>query len=309
MEARIRGDAHMRLQFFCSPYHVNSALYPVFSHFEYAAGLSHRDPPATRLEKLASLLGVAQSSEDFQFIAAGMSLSAEPVRGTELSPQRQKAMLLGALTRSLERLANRIALLIVVEDAHWIDATSGELLSLLVDQVPSLRVLLLITMRPGLAGVWTCQRETTTITVSRLDNAASSELLRRISGNSFLPKEVEQEILGRTDGNPLFIEEITKAILEVGPTGKQQDVPEPGAEWRVEVPESLNASLLERLDRQLPAKLVAQIAAVIGRDFPYDLLSRVSDLPEQVLNHGLELLTSSGLAYQRVQPPEGQVSF
>jgi class 3 adenylate cyclase len=307
LSSRIADEPHSRLQFFCSPYHVNSVLFPVITQFEHAAKFSSRDPPHVKLEKLASMLRVPQQSEELLLIAEAMSLPVAMVPNTaEEGSQRRKALLLKALVKALERLASSIPLFVVVEDAHWIDATSGELLQILIGRVPALPVLILISLRPEVAGAWAGRRETTMITLGRLDQVASASLLRKIAGSTVLPTKLETEILERTDGIPLFIEEITKTILQHTPAPGQSGDPELLDHT---VPESLNASLLERLDRQLPAKQVAQIASVIGRDFQYDLLSHVSDIPEHVLTKGLQSLTDSGLVYQKGLPPESNYRF
>jgi DNA-binding winged helix-turn-helix (wHTH) protein/tetratricopeptide (TPR) repeat protein len=298
LEQRLHTEPHMRLRYFCSPYHQDSALYPVADQFGRASGFAPHDPPAARLQKLEALLARTRTpDEDVALIADLVSLRI-PERHPlpNLSPQRKKERTLEALIRQLEGLARRRPVLVAVEDAHWVDPTSRELLDLIVERIRNLPVLLIVTFRPEFQPVWTGQPQVTMLTLNRLDQRDRSVLVMRIANGRALPDEVVDQLIDRSDGVPLFIEELTKSFLESG-------APQAG------IPASLHDSLIARLDRLGPARQVAQIGAAIGRQFTYGLLHAVSDLPEDELRAALARLVASELATQRGTPPEAIYSF
>jgi len=298
LEGRLHPESHFRLRYSCSPYHQDSALFPFIDQLGRAAGFAPNDPPAARLEKLEGLLArAAQPGEDVAFIADLLSLPASdryPL--PNLSPQRKKERTLEALIRQLEGLARQRPVLMVFEDARWIDPTSRELLDHTIERVRSLSVLLIVTFRPEFQPPWTGQPQVMTLTINRLDRRDRRALVAQIAGGKTFPEEVVDQIVDRTDGVPLFIEELTKSVLESG-------VPPVG------IPTTLHDSLLARLDRLASARLVAQIGAAIGRQFPYGLLLAVSDLPEDELRVGLAGLVASDLVFQRGAPPDAVYSF
>ena len=225
---RLHAEAHIRLRYFCSPYHKDSALYPFIDQLGRAAGFARDDPPAARLEKLEALLArAAPPDKDVAFLADLLSLPAsERYPLPNLSPQRKKERTLEALIRQLEGLARRQPVVVVFEDAHWIDPTSRELLDLTVERIRSLPVLLIVTFRPEFQPPWTGQPQVTVLTLSRLDRRDRSALVAQIAGGKALPDEVVDQIVDRTDGVPLFIEELTKSVLESGcPAGGNSDPP------------------------------------------------------------------------------------
>jgi predicted ATPase len=231
------------------------------------------------------------------FVADLLSLPASGRRPLpNLSPQRKKERALEALIRQLEGLARQQPVLMVFEDAHWIDPTSRELLDLTIEHIRSLPVLLIVTFRPEFQPVWAGQPQVTTLVLNRLDRRDRSALVAQIAGSEALPEEVVDQIVDRTDGVPLFIEELTKSVLESGGP-------------LIAIPSTLHDSLMARLDRFASVRLVAQIGAAIGRQFPYALLRAVSDLPEDELRVALVRLVASELVFQRGTPPDAVYSF
>jgi class 3 adenylate cyclase/tetratricopeptide (TPR) repeat protein len=295
---RLHADTHLRLRYFCSPYHQDSALYPFIDQLGRAAGFARDDMPAARLEKLKVLLARATPpNEDVAFLADLLSLPASERHPLpNLSPQRKKERTLEALIRQLEGLARHQPVVMVFEDAHWIDPTSQELLDLAIEHVRSLPVLLIVTFRPEFQPSWTGQAQVSALTLNRLDRRDQAALVERIAGGKALSEEVIEQIADRADGVPLFIEELTKSVLESGvtPTG---------------IPTTLHDSLTARLDRLGPVRQVAQTGAAIGREFAYPLLRNVSRLPEDELQTALARLVASELVFQRGTPPDAVYSF
>ena len=218
LEERLHAEPHLRLRYFCSPYHQDSALFPFIDQLGRAAGFAHDDLPGAKLEKLEALLARAASpEEDVAFIADLLSLpGSERHPLPNLSPQRKKERTLEALIRQLEGLARRQPVVMVFEDAHWIDPTSRELLDLTVERVRSLPVLLIVTFRPEFQPPWTGQPQVTMLALNRLDRRDRTALVAQIAGSKALPDEVVAQIVDRTDGVPLFVEELTKSVLEGG---------------------------------------------------------------------------------------------
>jgi class 3 adenylate cyclase/predicted ATPase len=295
---RLHAEPHLRLRYFCSPYHQDSALYPFIDQLGRAARFTRDDPPAVRLEKLEALLsGTAPSDEDVAFIADLLSLPTSDRHPLpNLSPQRKKRRTLDALIGQLESLARQHPVMMVFEDAHWIDPTSRELLDLVVERVGRLPVLLIVTFRPEFQPPWIGQPQVTTLALNRLDRRERTALVEQVAGGKALPDEVIAQIADRTDGVPLFVEELTKSVLESG-------VPLVG------IPTTLHASLLARLDRLASVRLVAQTGAAIGREFSYELLRAVSRLSEDELQTALARLVASELVFQRGTPPDAVYAF
>ena len=295
---RLRDEHHLRLRHFCSPYHQDSALFPFIDQIGRAAGFARDDPPAAKLEKLKALLARAVPlDEDLALLADLLSLPpSEHHPLPNLSPQRKKEKTLEALIRQLEGLARQQPVLMFFEDAHWIDPTSRELLDLTIERVRRLPVLLIVTFRPELQPPWTGQPQVTMLALNRLDRRDRTTLIEQIASRTTLPDEVIDQIAARTDGVPLFIEELTKSVMESG-------VPAVG------IPATLHDSLMARLDRLSSVRLVAQIGAAIGREFPYGLLRSVCRIPDDELQAALVRLVSSELVFQRGTPPEAVYRF
>jgi predicted ATPase len=312
LEGRLHDEPHIRLRYFCSPYCRDSALYPFIDQLWHAAEFARDDPPEAKLEKLEGVLArAAPPDEDVALLADLLSLPASERHPLpNLSPQRKKERTLEALIRQLEGLARRQPMVVVFEDAHWIDPTSRELLDLTVERVHSLPVLLIMTFRPEFQPPWTGQPQVTMLALNRLDRHDRSALVAQIAGGKALPDEVVAQIIDRTDGVPLFIEELTKSVLECGLLRAEDDryvldtaLP-PFA-----IPSTLHDSLLARLDRLASVRFVARIGAAIGREFPYALLRAVSRLPEDELQTALARLVASELVFQRGVPPDAVYSF
>jgi class 3 adenylate cyclase/predicted ATPase len=309
---RLHAEPHLRLRYFCSPYHQDSALFPFIDQLGRAAGFARDDSPADKLEKLGALLAQAAPLDaDLAFLADLMSLPAsERYPLPNLSPQRKKERTLEALIRQLENLACRQPVFMIFEDAHWIDPTSRELLDLAIERVRSLAVLLMITFRPEFQPPWTGQPQVTMLALNRLDRRDRTALVEQIASGKALPAEIIDQIVDRADGVPLFVEELTKSVLESGVLREEADryvldraLP-PFA-----IPTTLQASLLARLDRLASVRLVAQIGAAIGREFSYALLRAVSRLAEDELQAALARLVVSELVFQRGIPPDAVYSF
>jgi len=309
---RLQDEPHLRLSYFCSPDHQASALHPFIEQLGRAAGFSREDPPAVQREKLESLLATAASpDEEVALLADLLSLPASERHPLpDLNPRRKKERTLAALIRRLERLAGAQPVVMIVEDAHWIDPSSRELLDLAVERVGSLAVLLIVTFRPEFRPPWTGQSHVTMLVLKRLERSDRIALVAQLTGGRALPDELIDQIVDRTDGVPLFVEELTKSVLESG------RLREEGNRYVLDralpalaIPASLLASLTARLDRSASGRRVAQIGAAIGREFRYALLRGVARLADDELQAALADLVASELVFQRGVPPEAVYSF
>jgi class 3 adenylate cyclase/predicted ATPase len=310
LEERLQSEPHTRLRYFCSPQHTDSAFYPFIMQLERAAGFERRDTAEAKFEKLLSLLGASPGHDtDVRLLAELLSIPANNgYAPLNWSPQQKKEKTFEALLGQLEVLSRQRPVLMVYEDVHWIDPSSRELLDLTVERVASLPVLLVITFRPEFESPWTGQSYVSSLSLSRLGRREGAALVERVAGQQALSDAIMAEIVERTDGIPLFVEELTKAVLEAGAESVSalSAVPRPA----LSVPATLHASLMARLDRLGPAaKDVAQKASVIGRDFAYDLLSSIADLPEPKLREALDRLTGSGLLFARGVAPQATFIF
>jgi class 3 adenylate cyclase/predicted ATPase len=311
LSQRIETEPHTRLRYFCSPHHQDSALHPFIGRLERAAGFTREDTTGTKLDKLEALLGDGAEPGDLSLIAEMLSFSGgERFPPLDLSPQRKKERTLAALLRQLQALARRQPVLMIFEDLHWIDPTSREVLDLTVEKIAALPVLLVATYRPEFQPPWVGGSQVTVIALNRLGRNERATLVHRLAGNlGMLPPDVVDEIVERTDGVPLFVEELTKAVVEAG---ADRGYPSISAVPRssLAVPATLHASLLGRLDRLGPAaKAVAQVGAAIGRDFSYELLAAAAPLAEPELQDALRRLVEAGLVFQRGMPPTAEYLF
>jgi len=311
LSQRIETEPHTRIRYFCSPHDQDSALYPFIGQLERAAVFARDDTTATRLDKLEALLGDGAEPGDISLIAEMLSLSGgERFPPLDLSPQRKKERTLAALLRQLQALARRQPVLMIFEDLHWIDPTSREVLDLTVEKIAALPVLLVATYRPEFQPPWVGQSQVTVIALNRLGRNEGATLVHRLAGNlGVLPPDVVDEIVERTDGVPLFVEELTKAVVEAdADRGNLPISAVPSSS--LAVPATLHASLLGRLDRLGPAaKNVAQIGAAIGRDFSHELLAAAAPLAEPELQEALRRLVEAGLVFQRGVPPAAEYLF
>ena len=312
LEEQLPAEPYVRLRYFCSPYHQDSALFPFIDQLGRASGFAREDPPAAKLEKLEAVLALAAPpDDDLALLADLMSLPvSERHPLPNLSAQRRKERTLEALIRQLEGLARRQRVAIVFEDAHWIDPTSRELLDLTVERVRTLPVLLIVTFRPEFQPPWPGQPWVTMLALNRLDRRDRTALVEQIAGSKALPNEVVAQIADRADGVPLFVEELTKSVMESGLLREEADrYVLDGALPPFAIPTSLHDSLMARLDRLASVRLVAQAGAAIGREFPYSLLHTVSRLPEDELQAALDRLVASELVFQRGKPPDAVYAF
>ena len=288
----------------CSPYHQHSALYPMIDLLEQVAlRFEREEAPPQKLRKLEGLVvqyGLPLE-EAVPLFAALLSLPLPAdYAPLTMSPEQQKQRTLQALLTILLRIAAQQPVLFVMEDLHWVDPTTLELLSLLVDQGPTTRILTLLTFRPDFSPPWTGRAHLTQVTLSRLPPRQAAEMNGRVAHGKALPAEVVEQVVAKTDGVPLFVEELTKMVLE---SGLLQ-----GVDGRYEltrplpplaIPATLHDSLMARLDRLATVKTVAQLGATIGRTFAYELLQAVARLDEATLQRGLRQLVEAELVYQR----------
>jgi class 3 adenylate cyclase len=311
LSERVASEPLTRVRYFCSPHHQDSALYPFIAQLERAAEFTHGDSAETKLGRLRDLLTPgARSDDEIQLLSELLSLpNSVPELG--LSPQRKREMVFEALLRQLHALAQSRPVLMVFEDAYWVDPSSRELLDLMLDRVARLPVLLLVTFRPEFEQAWSGQPYVTLLTLNRLGERDVTALVRELAGNAPLGSEVVTEIVERTDGVPLFVEELTRAVLErAGQDNRVSAVLAASPLPNLAIPATLHASLIARLDRLGPvAKEVAQIGAVIGREFSYELIQPVAQRPQPDLETALDRLADAGLLFCRGTPPHSSYLF
>jgi class 3 adenylate cyclase/predicted ATPase len=312
MLEEVAGEPHTRLRYFCSPHHQASALHPFITQLEHVAGFSREDMPEARLSKLEALLARSNAgAEEIGFIAALLSLpTGDKYPLPDLTPQRRKEKALDALLAQLTRLAEQQPVLMLFEDAHWIDPTSLELLTLTVSRTSQLPLLVLVTARPEFTPSWPADAHVTMQPLTRLGRRDGATLVERFAGGKALPGEILEQILARTDGVPLFLEELTKTIIESGLLHeKDGHYALDGALPPLTIPASLHDSLMSRLDRLVPVREVAQIGAAIGREFSYPLLSAVARQADDRLTEALDQLVRSELVFGRGEFPEAVYTF
>jgi class 3 adenylate cyclase len=298
---RLAGEPHTRLRYFCSPQHTDSALYPIIGQMERAAGLTHADKAKAKLDKLDAVLAQTSTSiRDAALFAEMLSLANDRrYPALDLTPQQRRQSTLETLISQLEVPARQSPLLMVFEDAHWTDPSSFEVIGRVVDRIATLRVLLVVTFRQEFDPPWIGQPHVTSMTINRLTQRDVGIMIDRVIGNKLLLASMRQDIIERTDGIPLFVEEMTKAVLEADSEGAAQRTVVAMPSPAVAVPASLYASLMARLDRLGPAKEVAQIGAVIGREFSHALLAALWSKLEAELQSALDRLVEAGLLFRQ----------
>ena len=308
---RLAAEPYTRLRYFCSPQHTDSALYPIIGQMERAAGFSHGDTPKAKLDKLDAVLSLTSTSmQDAALFAEMLSLPNDGRYSTlELAPQQRRQKTLEVLTTQMEALARQNPVLMIFEDAHWTDPTSLEAFGRAVDRIRTYRVLLMVTCRPEFDLPWIGQPHVTALTLNRLAPREIAAMIDHVVGNELLPASIRQDIIERADGIPLFVEEMTKAMLEADGEGAARRtvaaLPSPAQA----VPASLHASLMARLDKLGPAKEVAQMGAAIGREFPHALLAAVVRKPEAELQSALDRLIAASLLFRQGLPPHATYLF
>ncbi len=301
LEERLAAEPHASLRYFCSPHHQDSALYPITARLEHEAGFTRGDTAEDRLAKLEAVLATPSPPPDDVALLA--SLLSIPMEGCypalELSPQRRKELIFAALIRRLEDIARRQPVLILFEDAHWSDPTSLELLDALIERIPELPALLVVAFRPDFVAPWFGRSAVSLAALSRLDRPDAMALAARVATGHALSPALLDRIVAQADGVPLFIEELTKTVQEAS----ELDA------GTLAVPDTLQASLMARLDRLTTGKQVAQIGSVIGREFSHSVIAAVAQVPEPQLTHGLDELVASGLLFRRGAPPNARYVF
>jgi class 3 adenylate cyclase/predicted ATPase len=301
---QLANEPHTRLRFFCSPHHQHSALYPSIAQLQQAAGFRREDTAETRLNKLVDVLALADHDlgEAIPLLADLLSIpTGDRYRPLNFTPQKRKQKTLAVQLAQVEGLAARQPLLMLWEDIHWSDPTTLESLDLLIDRAATLRALIIFTFRPEFTPPWVGRPHVTLLSLNRLPPRHRAEMIAHVTGGNTLPREVADQIIDRTDGVPLFIEELTKSVVESGwMTG--------GGE-HLAIPTTLQASLLARLDRLAPTREVAQIAATLGRQFSHELISAVADMPSARLENALEQLIRAELVFRRGTPPDATYTF
>jgi class 3 adenylate cyclase/predicted ATPase len=310
---RLDSEPYARLRFFCSPYHSSSALFPFINQLERAAGFERGEPAERKLEKLETLLArsAAETEHRVAVLADLLSLPTEgryslPVE----SPRERRERVFVVLLEQLVGLAARDPVLVILEDLHWIDPTSQELLSRLVELAPQSRVLVLLTARPEYLPPWRERPHIRTIPLWGLNRGETALLIEGVAGGRTLPPEVVEPILGRTEGVPLFVEELTKTVIESGLLRADAErYVLVGPLPPLAIPTSLEASLLARLDRLAPVMEVAQAGAALGRHFSYAVIRSVSSQPDAALRGALSQLVDAQIIQQRGTPPDAEYTF
>ena len=308
---RLAIEPHVRLRHFCSPQHTDSALYPIIAQMERAAGFADDDTPQARLDKLDAVLTRTSTPKvDAALFADMLSLPNDGRYPTlDQTPQQRRQRRFEALSSQIETLTSSRPVLMIVEDAHWVDPTSLEAFGQAVGQIANLRVLLIVTFRSEFEPPWIGWSHVTALTINRLAERDVRAMIDNVIGNKPLSLEVRQDIMERTDGVPLFVEEITKAVLEAENEDAAQRTAAIVRSPALAVPASLHGSLMARLDRVGPAKEVAQIGAALGRKFSHPLLAAVARKPEAELASALDRLIAAGLLFQQGVPPHATYLF
>jgi predicted ATPase len=310
----IGREGVVRMTYRCSPYHTHSAFYPIIVHLERLLQFERDDSPATRLSKLERLLATYTFplEEVVPLFAALLSvpLPEGAYPALSLTPQQQRQHTHDALLAWLWAEAQRQPVLLVWDDVHWADPSTLESLGLLVDQIPTSPILAVLTFRPEFVPPWPPRSHVTSLTLNRLERLQIEALVRQQAGGKTLPPEVVAHIVAKTDGVPLFVEELTKMILESALLREEDDhYALTGPLSAVTIPATLQDSLLARLDRLPTMREVAQIGAVIGREFAYEMLHALVTMEERTLLEGLAQLVATELLYQRGRPPRATYTF
>ena len=313
LRQRLEAQGVQALRFQCSPYYVNSAFWPVIDNFERALKFTRDETTDSKLDKLEALVVThyGRPLADVRFVAAILSIPCETRYGAlPMTPQKHKDETLRTLVDITEAAARKQPSVLLFEDAHWADPTTLEVLDLLIDRVRTVPLLVVLTHRPEFQSRWSQQGHVGALNLSKLTRTQSAAMVATLAGGKALPAALLEQILTRTDGVPLFVEELTKSILELGELKQVGDLYEYADSARaVTIPATLRDSLMARLDRFMPVKEIAQIGAAIGREFSYDLIAAVAPMPQAQLDDSLVRLNELGLAYRRGTPPDAVYTF
>ena len=314
LRAQVGREGYARLTLRCSPYYTNSALYPVIEHLQQVLQFERTDPPETKLAKLEQGLQTYRLPREEvvplfgALLAVPLPAARYPARS--LSPQQQRQQTQDALVAWLLEAAARQPVLAVWEDLHWADPTTLELLGLLVEQTPTAAMLHVLTFRPEFSPPWSTRSHLTPITLNRLERPQVEALIAHLAGGKALPAEVVAHIVAKTDGVPLYVEELTKMLLASDLLrAEAEHYMLTGPLSAMAIPETLQDSLMARLDQLTTAKEVAQLGAVLGREFAYEMLRAVSSQDEATVQDGLARLVAAELLYQRGRPPRARYLF
>jgi class 3 adenylate cyclase/tetratricopeptide (TPR) repeat protein len=313
LRERLEAQGVQALRFQCSPYYVNSAFWPIIDNLERALTFTCDETADAKLDRLEALI-VTQYGRplaDVRFVAAILSIPCDARYGARpMTPQKHKDETLRTLVDLTAAAARQQPSVMLFEDAHWCDPTTLEVLDLLIDRVKTVPLLVVLTHRPEFQSRWSGQGHVGALNLSKLTRAQSAAIVSALAGGKALPAVLLEQILTRTDGVPLFVEELTRSILESGELTEVGDHYEYGGSARaVSIPATLRDSLMARLDRFLPVKQIAQIGAVIGRTFSYELIAAVAPIPAAQLDDALARLAESGLAFRRGTPPDALYTF
>jgi len=310
---RLGGKVEAALQYQCSPYFTNSAFYPIADHLGRALKFERDDDADQKLDKLERyLLGsMARGLTDCGLLARALAIACDERYGrVEITPQRQKDETIALMVELIAEVAERHATVVLFEDLHWADPTTLEVLAALVDRTEQLPLLVLTTCRPEYESSWKARSHVTLVPLSRLSRTQGASIVLRVAGSKPLPSDLVSLIVDKTDGVPLFLEELTKTVLEsamVVDLGDRYDYT--GELNRMGVPATLRDSLMTRLDRLIPVKEIAQIGACLGREFSYELVRAISPMDEVQLGEALEKLADAELVSRRGTPPEAVYTF
>jgi class 3 adenylate cyclase len=313
LRERLEAQGVLALRFQCSPYYVNSAFWPIIDNLERALILTRDETPDSKLDKLETLIAThyGRPLADVRFVAALLSVPCKERYGAQpMTPQKLKDETLRTLVDIFEAAARRQPSVLLFEDAHWADPTSLEVLDLLIDRVKTVPLLVVLTHRPDFQSCWAGQGHVGALNLSKLTRIQSAAMVSSLASGRALPEALLEQVLSRTDGVPLFVEELTKSILESGELKEAGDHYDYVGQARaVTIPATLRDSLMARLDRFMPVKEIAQIGAAIGREFSYELIAAVAPMPLGQLDDSLARLCSSGLAFRRGTPPDAVYIF
>jgi class 3 adenylate cyclase/predicted ATPase len=313
LRQRLEGVDHVRVRHQCSPFNVSSALQPAIAQLEFAAGIKAEDDGEVRLAKLEALLrpttpNLAETLPHFASLL-GIPLGGR-YRAPQLAADLAKRRILEALADQLVAISAERPVYWLIEDVHWVDPSTRELIGLCLDRIRDHRVFALVTFRPEFAPPWSHMPHVTSLTLNRLARRQSTELIESLCGGRGLPREILEQIIAKTDGIPLFIEELTKTVLESGLlTDRDGRLELSGPLPPMAIPATLQDSLMARLDRLSPVKEVAQIGSVIGREFDYGLLASVAPMGDNELNEALSQLAAAELVFVRGERPDSTYMF
>ena len=313
LRERLDAQGVQALRFQCSPYYVNSAFWPIIDNFERMLKFARHETTDAKLDKLETLI-VTQYGRplaDVRFVGAILSIPCEHRYGAlQMTPQKHKDETLRTLVDITEAVARQQPSVLLFEDAHWADPTTLEVLDLLIDRMKTAPLLVVLTHRPEFQSRWSGQGHVGALNLSKLTRTQSAAMVAILAGGKALPAVLLEQILIRTDGVPLFVEELTKSVLESGELKEAGDhYNYAGSAHAITIPATLRDSLMARLDRFMPVKEIAQIGAAIGREFSYELIAAVAPMPQIQLDDALAQLSASGLASRRGTPPDAVYTF